>query len=92
MVSIPADLSDSPEDCQAVEPVTLPMRPWWCQLISHLLHAEWRMGLTSTAPLTYWAWPPMRLGASSEVVLVLVLDMLCDVVVTGRRSELVAFT
>jgi hypothetical protein len=28
---------------------------------------------TSAAPLTYWAWPPMREGCWSDIVVILVV-------------------
>jgi hypothetical protein len=37
-----------------------------------MMEEDGRGWLTSTAPLTYWAWPPTREGCWSDMVVVLV--------------------
>lgn len=66
IASIPSVLSDSADDFHSSEPVTLPT-----VLCSDLIQCVPEEVLllrcrdedrTSTAPFTYWAWPPMRVG------------------------------
>lgn len=68
MVFWPAALSCSPDDFHACEPLRSPIAAYECQhLIWERTTSETEVRdereLTSAAPLTYCAWPPMRLGS-----------------------------
>jgi hypothetical protein len=67
IASMPACLSVAAEAFQASEPVAAPTADCYCnELVMGLQGGEGQKGgrkrCTSAAPLTYWAWPPMREG------------------------------